>query len=177
MRSLHRSRRSPWWFALIVVPVLLGVGGAVQSARRLGATIDAMVRVEVPGTREVDLPAGDLTIYAEGRVDNLSCTLADASGSPIALHRPNGNTSYTWGGRHGEAVLDFTSPHAGRYVLTCTPGEDTRFFTRFAIGRGLGWPIVGLVASLLGGLFGAGLTGVGVWLWRRRGATSPMGVI
>lgn len=177
MSSLRRSRRSPWWFALIVVPLLLGALGTFYSARRVSATIDDMVRVEVPGTREVELPAGDLIIYAEGRADDLSCTLTDASGSPIALHRPNGRTTYSWSGRHGEAVLTFTSPRAGRYLLTCPAGADTRFFTRFAIGRGLGWPVGGLAVSMLGGVFGAGLTGLGVWLWRRRRATAPTAAI
>ena len=164
-----RSRRSRWWFGLIAVPVLLGTIGVIYSSRNLGSTIDQMLRVDMPGTHEVDLPAGDLTVYAEGQFAGLTCGVTDAAtGEPLQVRRPSGHTTYNWGSRSGESVLAFTTPRAGRYAMTCTSTGGEHYATRLAIGGGMWGPIIGLVVATLGGMFGAGLTAVGVWLWRRR---------
>lgn len=147
----------------MLVPTLLGVFSTYRAVRTTISTFDGMVQLQAPGPREVSLPSGDLTIFAE-RSMAVSCSVTDASGASLEVHAPGSHSEFTIGSRHGESVLAFTSPRAGTYQVSC----DTASPVTLYIGRDLFAPIVRVVLAVGASIVMIPLTALGVWWWRRR---------
>src|ERR1043166_6583456 len=124
--------RATWYFvALVPAAIVAAVSSLVDH-------IEAMPRVVVPGTGEVELEPGDYVLYGETestfggtayRIASLQlrCGMqALPDGAPIALSRPMARVSYGFGGYAGSSMFTLTIPHTGHYHLSCEGnGERT----------------------------------------------------
>jgi hypothetical protein len=174
--------RSPLWFVVAGLIAIAGFGAAgLYLWPRLGSLEAGMIRVVVPGSATIALDkAGTYTIfhekqsvvdgryYASDSVAGLRVELAaEAGGAPLRIIPPVTSTSYSMGGRKGEAIFIFTVDRPGRYrmVTEVTGGQAV-----LAIGQGtfgaIFTMIAGAIAIAFAGLALAGII-VALAIWRR----------
>lgn len=121
--------RGPPGRRLYLVGLLVAVGGIVAAGVGLLAIsgkVESFGRVVVPGTADLNLRAGNYTIYYEARsfvdgpvsstapMTGMSCRLTDPAGAPVEL-RPSSTGDHT--------VVCVIFDPAGKMVGTA---EDTR---------------------------------------------------
>lgn len=182
---MGRPSRAPY---LVGVAVALGGFAVVMAAAVIASlvafftSIDSFPRVVVPGEAQLNLPAGEYTIYSEqpGRSDGatlgkdavagLSCRLTDPSGRPVTVRTPLGSTSYTVNAHSGVSLFVFQALTDGRYQLACDYGQQNGPSTVLAFDRaGTSLGVVALVSGI--GTSAAGLVVCAlVYLRRRRWA-------
>jgi hypothetical protein len=128
--------------------------------------VQAFPRIDMPGSAAVQLPAGELTGYAEPAVGGSSltelsarCAAQDARGD-IALRRASADVSYDFGSVEGVSLVELDVATAGAVTLRC---ESATAF-RLAIGPGIG----GGIATAVACAFGGGLVGLVIVLYTRR---------
>jgi len=107
--------------------------------RNLNGLIDNLTRVIVPGKAEITLSdPGTYTIFYEYQsvLDNklyssredlsgLECTInSKTSGSKIPISRPSRDLEYSFAGRKGISVLEFTVEKPGAYEFSCRHPEE-----------------------------------------------------
>jgi hypothetical protein len=138
------------WFVMTVV----GVAGAA----------DAYPRFTVPGSRTVQLDAVTYKVFVEYPGANLDfsqaplvggLSVSDEQGRAVPMSNAVINETYSWNGRDGRAIGQFTPPRSGRYTVSANSARETS--TRVvdvAIGRGLDISVVGpiLGSMALGGV-------------------------
>lgn len=188
--------RSPVWFVVAgLIVVASFAGSALYLLPRIAAADSRMMRVVVPGDAVLvfDKPGPymiyhekkstvDGRYYASDTVDGLSLGLtADATGAPVKLVEPKGDTSYTIGNRSGTSIYAFTLDQPGRYRLSAnlaTGRGDPKAV--LAIEQGMFADMVrvifGAIAIALAGLGAAGAI-VFVVLWQRSKAAKPVATV
>jgi hypothetical protein len=159
------TTRKGYLVALAVLVVGLAV--AAIAMWRLYQRVEGFARIEMPGEGTVNLPAGDLVVYAEGvpgLIEDFStrCEAADATDAVLPFGSKTGSTNYTLGGRSGTSILELDVPKAGPVTIRCT--SDRPFVLAIGPGLGLGIAVAGLSAIV--GVFGA--LGIAFRTWRRR---------
>jgi len=162
---LETTRRG-YWLALGLVVASVGIVAVMFW--RVSRAVAAMPRIDARGEHVVDLPAGDLVVFAElgdgVGVTSLRCAAKDASGSALALSDMGSTTiSYDIGSYHGRSIYDLEVRAAGRVTVTC----DTDGDLVLAFGEGIGKTMaIGVIAGLLA--FFSGCFLFGRTLLRRR---------
>jgi hypothetical protein len=178
------ARHPSGWFYLL--GIFLVIGGCGASVYRGFSTIPETIhkvakfpRAIFPGEAEMQLPAGDLTLYAEtksmvdrvvvvsGGISDLRCQLRDVDGKPVEIRLGGMNEKYSFGGYDAQSIGHLTAPAAGTYRLSCTGAEGSQAV--LAIGN-LGF--FGLVVDLGGPALAGFLLGIttiiAVFFMRRR---------
>jgi hypothetical protein len=151
------------WYALVALPGILAI---VVFATHIPKLIHGFTNLRLPtfeaGTHEVELDAGENTIYVEGdssggetvALASLRCTVRDPRGTELALEKTSGFESYTVSSFTGVAQYDVQIPSKGIYTVDCTPDAPARF------GIGVGFPFLSVVWLLLAMFLALPLTGV-----------------
>lgn len=128
-----------WYYGLAVLVFVVGcVLFGWFLFRNLNGLIDNLTRVIVPGKVEITISdAGTYTIFYEYQsvLDNkvyssredlsgLECTInSKTSGSKIPISRPSRDLEYSFGGRKGISILEFTVEKPGAYEFSCRHPE------------------------------------------------------
>jgi hypothetical protein len=149
------------------VILFLGISGAVDSAGELSS---ALTQVIVPGGATLTLDeTGTYTIFHEyqsivnGRMysntsmSSMDCTMTSlATGASIPIQLTTVNSTYDFGGRAGQSVMQFDITEPGTYDFSCryTSGTSGPEIV-LAIGHGFVGDILGTVFGTLGSIFGA----------------------
>lgn len=156
---------------LIALGVLVGGGLLAWTLMSVGDRVDRLVRVDVPGTGSVQLPAGKQVVYAEfdGSVGKrearprLAIDLDGPSGL-LSVDRYGADAIYNLSGRHGRAIATVNVPVAGDYRVSVGVAGGGRTPSTIAIGptvmgvTGFVLPLVGGILALAGGLVAGILT-------------------
>jgi len=171
-------RPRAWTYALPAIPLVIGcvvfgvilffgISGTVDSAQGLGG---ALTQVVVPGSATLTLDeTGTYTIFHEyrsivnGRIysntsmSSMDCTLtSNATGASIPLQIASINSTYEFGRRAGQSVMQFDIAEPGAYTLTCRyPSGAAEPQIVLAIGHNLIGDIFGAVFGVFGTVFGA----------------------
>lgn len=151
--QIETSRRGYWvGIGLVVASVAI----VVAMFWRLQSDVTAMPRVDARGEHVVNLPAGDLVVFAElpagVEATSARCAAADASGTALTLASMGSTSiSYDVGSYHGRSMFQLDVRAAGPVTIICE--ADTELVLAF--GKGIGKTIVigavlGLVAFLSG---------------------------
>jgi hypothetical protein len=152
MAATVQEKIKPSGFWYVIALVLLVVGPIVGTVMVVLAFVNAydelsdFPSVPIDGGGEINLDAGDYTVYAEGPgVDTFTVfsssdvEILDPAGEPVGLSFVSGDFSYSAGGDDGIAALTFTAPTDGAYQVN--PVESTSRssnITDIAIGPGFG---------------------------------------
>ncbi|MFC6010417.1 hypothetical protein [Nocardia lasii] len=149
-------RPSGWWIVVGALVIVLGVISAVAVGVtgfvRMSGDIDSFQRVEVPGSGELDLDAGDYTIYFEypgassaGTPESVWVALTDPAGEEVLIEDYSSRQTYGLGGHEGRAIFTFRVDESGVYTLDTEGGPNITV----AVGHSLGSSIVGTVLIAL----------------------------
>lgn len=133
----------------IVLIVAGGVGFIVFLVASLLSIFGGLQRVECPGARELQLEAGDHTIYWEIRArvagrgagtDDLEVAVESSDG-PVKVSPAGPFTSrYSTGDRVGVSLFSFSLWRKGRYTVRARPAPGRTLPTgEIAVGRSLGF--------------------------------------
>lgn len=155
------------WYALVALP---GITAIIVLATHIPIVIGGLTDLQLQTYRagvvhEVELKAGEHTIYVEGADDGdtvrplamLTCAVNPPSGERLVIEPLRGFESYTVGGFTGVGVFDVIVPSDGRYVVSCSAAESAEA-PRFSIG--MGFPFMSVVWCLLAMFLALPLTGV-----------------
>jgi len=165
--SLRKPSAAGYWIAGVVA--MVGVVAsviwfAVVISGIIGAA-DGYPHFSLPGSRSVELdaetykifveyPGANLDINQSGEVDGL--TVVDSEGQHVLVSRALISETYSWGGRDGRAIAQFTAPRQGTYTISAmrSPQGSLPSGVQMAVGRGINLSVAGpLLASMaLGGL-------------------------
>ncbi|KAK0330897.1 hypothetical protein LTR94_031031 [Friedmanniomyces endolithicus] len=154
------------WYALAALPMICGFAamGAVLFTQ-LSKLDDGLEQIVVPGARELRLEPGrhtvfleyrsvvDGRVYAVDQVPGLAVHVEAADGAPVAVSAPMGSSTYTLGGRQGEAIN--VGPQT---VIAVGQGFMGQLFS--TVFMGLSAVFLGMILTVA--------TVVGVYLARRR---------
>jgi hypothetical protein len=171
-------RPRAWTYALAAIPLVIGcvvfgvilffgISGTVDSAQGLSG---ALTQVVVPGSATLTLDeTGAYTIFHEyrsvvnGRVysntsmSSMDCTLtSDATGANVPIQLAAFNSTYEFGSRAGQSVMQFDIAEPGAYTFSCryTSGAAEPQIV-LAIGHNFMGDIFGTVFGAIGSVFGA----------------------
>lgn len=153
-RALQKeTSRRGYWAGIGLIVASLGIAAAMFW--RMYSDVVAMPRTDARGTHVVNLPAGDLVVFAElpdGVIaGSARCAAKDASGSPLALRRGTTTISYEVGSYHGRSIFELDVPASEPVTITCETDTDLVL----AFGKGLGKTIViGIVLTLIAAFSG-----------------------
>jgi hypothetical protein len=168
--QIETSRRGYWAGIGLVVA---SVGIAAVMFWSIYRAVVAMPRTDARGEHVVNLPAGDVVVFAEqpdGVADiSARCAATDASGSALALVSMGSTSiSYDVGSYHGQSMFDLEVRANGPVTITCETDAD--FVLAFGEGIGKTIAIGGVLALLtfLSGCFIVGRTFVRRRRERRR---------
>ena len=170
--QIETSRRGYWAGIGLVVA---SVGIAAFMFWRLYSAVVAMPRVDARGEHVVNLPAGDLVVFAElpdgVAATSVRCAARDASGSALTLASMGSTSiSYDVGSYHGQGMFNLDVRAKGPVTITCETDADLVL----AFGKGIGKTIVtGLVLGLLAFLSGCFIFGRTFLRRRRRRVSQP----
>jgi hypothetical protein len=142
---MSEGRTSAAWYLLALLPVV--IGGALTAHFGFGFKdgIVGMKRIEVPGEADVELGAGEYTIYGEsvshiGDKDyfnpqfSVQCSVTRVeTGDLMTLTHPSGTANYAMFDYVGEQMWEIDLPKAGTYHFSCAGEDDPAVL---AIGRG-----------------------------------------
>lgn len=181
------AKRGPGrgWYALAALPMICGFAamGAVLFTQ-LPKLDDGLEQIVVPGARELRLEPGrhtvfleyrsvvDGRVYAVDQVPGLAVHVEGADGAPVAVSAPMGSSTYSMGGRQGEAINVFSVERAGTYRISADYDGQVGPQTVIAVGQGFMGQLFATVFLGLGAVFLGMIltvaTVVGVYLARRR---------
>src|SRR3954470_13680795 len=160
-RELQKeTSRRGYWIAIGLVVVAMAI--VAVTVLRMFGQIEAMPRIQARGEHVVDLPAGDLVVFAEltnaTAMGPLRCAAMDASGAQLPFTSMGANSiSYDTSSYHGQSIFGLDVPAAGRVTVRCETDDDVVL----AFGKGMGSNIaIGLALSMP-----LGLAGCFIW-WR-----------
>ncbi|WP_143276020.1 hypothetical protein [Brevundimonas diminuta] len=173
------------WYAAAVLPVICGFAAmGVVLFTQLPKLDDGLEQIVVPGARELTLEPGrhtvfleyrsvvDGRVYAVDQVAGLTVRVEAADGAPVAVSAPMGSSTYSMGGRQGEAINVFSVERAGAYRISADYDGQEGPQTVIAVGQGFMGQLFATVFMGLGAVFlGMALTVaavIGVYLARRR---------
>lgn len=129
--SAQRTAPSRLWYAAGAAIMVLGIGGAVWYAvGTVIGSVDDLERFVIPGTHEIELAAGDHTLYYEHRstVDGVAYHTEQPASFTCSVHlgqevvplrSPSMDETYSYGSRAGASVAAFTADQQGTYTLEC----------------------------------------------------------
>lgn len=168
---------------LVFIAGMLGMAGVLVYG--LSGMGDGLFQVVVPGEQHLTLEPGSYTIFHErhsvfnGRVydtqalGGLELAVVGPDGQEVALAPVSMTGQYTFGGRSGVSVFDFTVDKGGDYVVSGRYPDSSGPDTVIAIGQGF---LGNLLGTIFGGLaFAFGGAGIALFvflttLFRRRRA-------
>ena len=171
------------FYVLGALLLAAGIGSCVSGITGMSKQVDGLARVVVPGEAQVQLEAGEHTIFFESRsrvngklyvadqLSDLGCAVVDASEQEVKLEHPTGSQSYSFGSFKGESIFELVTPRAGLHTVSCAYDEDAEpkvvlAFMRGSLFRPILEPILGFFLC-----FGAGVAVLlVVWNARRRAA-------
>lgn len=180
-----KKRPGRGWYAAAALPVICGFAAmGVVLFTQLSKMDDGLEQIVVPGARELRLEPGRQTVFLEYRsivdgrvyavdqVAGLTVRVEAADGAPVAVSAPMGSSTYTLGGRQGEAIHVFSVEQAGTYRISADYGGQEGPQTVIAVGQGFmgrlfATVFLGLGSVFLGLILGVA-TAVGIYLARRR---------
>jgi hypothetical protein len=182
MRDSPPIRPSRWYYWFAPLFLIAGLGVFVLAIVLGLPQLDrVLTQVLVPGKAPLALqPGKSYTVYYESRsvldgrvyytgesLNGLQCDLRSSyDGQEVPLHRPDGPTKYTVGGRSGNSVLEFSVPRDATYDFSCAfEQRDHPQEVVLAVGSGLG--LLVLKKALLGlfGIAAGGMLGVLSFFW------------
>lgn len=154
------SRRG-YWAGLGLVVASLGIAAVMFWV--LYRDVAGMPRVTARGEHVVDLPAGDLVVFAELEdgvaATSVRCAATDASGATLRL-ASMGSTSVTYsiGSYHGQSMFDLEVRASGPVTIRCETDADVVLAFGKGIGKTIGTGVVLGLLTFLAGCFIAGRT-------------------
>ena len=170
---LRRSMTSRRGY-LAALLVFVGCGAVAGfMGWRMWTQVDNLTRIQVPGTSEIALPAGESIGYAEPATGSFvsddfnfaaRCKAMAQDGSEVELGTPTAKVSYQLGSRQGVSIMSIKMASAGKVTITCT--ADAAF--TLAIGGGVGINIVIGLIAVLAGLISSIIMVVRTWSRRKR---------
>jgi len=179
------NRRGAVWYALGSLIIIAGMAGAIAGALRDMSGLDSkFTRFAMPGSVRLTLAQpGTYAIYYERRsvingvtfqtpqTTDIKCNITSRSGEKIEIN-PSvlGSATYTFEGREGTTLAEFTVPTAGTYEVACAYPSGTGARIALAIAPSLGGePLAALFKwfALAVGSLGLGLSIFIVALMRR----------
>jgi len=154
-------------YVLCLAPAVIGVPLSLAQYRTIVAQIEDMPRMVIPGSRTLELAAGEYHVFGESEsvvdgvpIENTEfsfkapCTMVDASNRTIELGS-RGTQKYSHPYR-GRSMYRVTLPEAGRYTLRCE--DDGTGAAVVAIGNGQSTlSVLALIALLVGTGFAVGM--------------------
>lgn len=157
------NSRAGYWIGggLILAAVVAGVLWVVLSFVGIAGTLDDFVRVQAPGSQEVQLEQRKYVVYFEGPgagedyAPPIEVSIRDARDeSPLALAGYSGSLTYSIGGHSGTARATVTPPRAGRYVVSAATTQEPSAGLEVALGESIGGKILRAIlgALAIGGL-------------------------
>ena len=161
-------RPGSWRFVVGGLVIAAGVAGFIAFLlTRLAGFSDALVRVTVPGSGELNLQAGAYTVYWERENlfeswPGLRCALAfKDSGKRIELSETWVTSRYSFAGKRGTSLFRFQAAEPGVYVLSADhPDGRSGGTTTLAVGpsgmAGIVLTVLGCI-GILGGSIAAGV--------------------
>jgi hypothetical protein len=152
------------WYLAALMPLAIGVVVGVLALQRLTDHIESMHRLVVPGETTIMLDEGDYIVYAETEGVVVDCAVV-SNGTPIALERPTGHTTYSRGGYSGHSIYELGMPSSTNATFRCTSEGGKAVL---AIGSGIGGGIVVGVLALVLGILAAGGAFTIVFIRRRQ---------
>ena len=157
-----------------------GVGFFVFLLASIFGFLGGLQRVDVPGSRDLELKAGEHTVYWEvasrilkpgGRPDALRVAVARDDADVPLREVGSMKTTYSSGSRAGVSIYTFDVPSKGTYGIRASgtaPGDGA-----VAVGPAVGF--LGLLKIVLGCLAIPGIgVGGGVLLIARSRQTTPL---
>ena len=146
---------------------LAGMGGMGFILFRGISSLDTgLVQIVVPGEKQLTLEPGDYTIFHErqsvvdGRVyssqslGGLQLVVTSAKGEDVALKPVTITGQYTFGGRSGVSVFDFTVANGGDYTVAGRYPGSSGPDTVVAVGKGFFGGLLGMIFGGLASAFG-----------------------
>lgn len=158
-----KKRISGAWYALVALPGLLAIATIATHVPKLVAGFSALhVSALAAGSHDIELEAGENTIYVEGEQRHedlhakaeIECTIRDDRGTALVLEPLQGHSTFSSPSFSGVGRYDVQIPAAGTYNVTCQTGDNALF----AIG--LAFPFLSVVWILLALFLALPLTGV-----------------
>jgi len=168
---------------LLVVSIVGGIAGIVVGVVMIAGLEDQLTRITNPSGQNVELIAGEHSVYSGSRYGVPPISIIGPAGQQISTRARGTSTSasVTSGSTTWYETAFFTAPTTGSYTVSRNNDSTSSFSTpeRLAIGppyeQALG-PVLGLfVVALLGGgaLFMLGVTLLIVGLVKRSKAKRP----
>lgn len=160
---------------------IFGVFGAVEN----------YPRVPVPGEATISLDPGTYKVFAEypGATTDFGIPLGVGAvdvtgprGEVVAVESPQMHETYSWNGREGRAVAEFTAATGGDYdVKVSTSSTGTSRFTQATVGKGIDASVAGKIVGAIAAGAVAALIGVVLIVvtvvrrsrWKRAYASPP----
>lgn len=145
--SAERVRPSGWWYALVPIIFLAGIGFAVASTISWGIDIAESYELVGPdGTASIQLDAGDeatvFAVWEDGRsTDSLSRPSATVrvtapAGGDVEFDRgSDGSSTFSVDGTSGIDVGSFTAPSSGSYDVDVTFAPTSGTAPQAAVGE------------------------------------------
>jgi hypothetical protein len=110
--------------ALVVAGVAAGILIGVGATDRLRGQLDGFATVAAGNVEEVELEAGDLSVFYETAIDErradlgeLDLRIEDAQDRPLELRRGGAELTYAFGSREGERIAKVRVERAGPHVV------------------------------------------------------------
>lgn len=171
-----RPRRRWYVIAALVAVVSAVVGGTVLVTGFWKAFPEVKAQ-SLDGSRAVAPLTADRTwglwIATNRPVPvEVGCTVTDAGGAPVAIHRPSGETTFSRDGDEWAALYVFDVPRDGTYEFVCDDRDaSTRYM--YAVARYLdldsvSGPVTVFALLLLGGFAAGGGMAIAVTVRRGR---------
>ena len=169
-------KRGAIWYAVGSAIIIAGMAGAIAGALRDVSGLDAkFTRFAMPGSVKLTLAqAGTYAIYYERRsvikgvifqtpqTTDIKCSVTTHSGEKIEIN-PSvlGSATYTFEGREGTTLAEFSVPAAGTYQIACAYPSGSGARVALAVAPSLGGePLAALFKwlALAVGSLGVGLS-------------------
>ena len=171
-----RPGRSRYLIAALVL-LLIGIPSVLAFMNGFDAINNGLIRVPVPGDREIDLEPGTWTVFYEhngefeGEVyatpratPDISIIVTGRGGQQIPVVSSNASFNYNLGGHAGYSIAKFETEHGGRHrVVTMTTNPNQKETYLIALGQDLGKATLLLVLGVIGMLAAAVLAFI-AWL-------------
>ncbi|MFD4356648.1 hypothetical protein ACFWPK_18190 [Nocardia sp. NPDC058519] len=138
---------------VIVVGILGAIGVGAIGFFRMSDDVDRYQRVTVPGSGDLQLAAGDYTVYFEypgaatlDPPEAVRARLTDPTGQVVRTEAVGAEQSYQLGSREGTAEFTFHAVQDGMYVLETDGGPGITLAVGHDLGSSFAGPILLAVA-------------------------------
>lgn len=177
-----------WWYLLAALIPLIGLGIFIAlvfgGVTRAQSALEGQVRVTMPGTEVVELPAGRQTIYveytssveqdraAELRASGFTCTIRSETTEAELPLQAGISSRYSFNSQRGESLWSVDVPEAGGYRIACdgdVPSRVTLLIGSVPIGQLIGLTFGSVAICIITPLLGGGIA-LTVFLLRLRAA-------